>query len=286
MVSIAIPTNSRSGMGEQVAEHFGRCKTYTFIDENGQVLKTVDNTSEHMGGSGLPPELMKKNGADILLCKTLGPRALELCGKIGIDVYIGEFKTVKEMFDAARDQFNKIIEKYAENDNIVAEAVFHIGYSYENEDKWKEALAQYKKIMNQYPITGKGLDIPLYIAKYYEENHEPENMIAAYKEAVAYYDSLSLKNPSTKLGFSSKNLKAQCYIELKDWESAIGVFDEMIESYKGKEDLGVAMIRKALIYRRGLNDIAKAKETLQQLIKEYPESRFIKTATAMLEELK
>ena len=96
---IVIPTNDKKGVESTVADHFGRCQTYTFLNEKGELLKIIDNTSEHMGGKGLPPELMKKHRANILLCKDLGPRALILCGELGIDVYISQAETVKDIFE-------------------------------------------------------------------------------------------------------------------------------------------------------------------------------------------
>ncbi|MBL7142471.1 MAG: NifB/NifX family molybdenum-iron cluster-binding protein [Candidatus Pacebacteria bacterium] len=98
-MKIVIPTDNKKGLEDTVAEHFGRCLTYTFLNEKGEVVEIVDNTSEHMGGAGLPPELMKKHGADILLCKDLGPRALDLCSQLGIDVYVSQAETVKEIFE-------------------------------------------------------------------------------------------------------------------------------------------------------------------------------------------
>ncbi|MFH0961089.1 MAG: NifB/NifX family molybdenum-iron cluster-binding protein [archaeon] len=95
---IAIPTDGKRGLAELVAEHFGRCRTYTFLDERGAIVEIIDNTSEHMGGSGLPPELMKRHGAGVLLCKSLGPRALDLCGHLGITVFVCQAGTVKEAF--------------------------------------------------------------------------------------------------------------------------------------------------------------------------------------------
>jgi predicted Fe-Mo cluster-binding NifX family protein len=89
-MKIVIPTDDKKGLGDKIAEHFGRCNTYTFLDENGKVLEIIDNTSEHMGGVGLPPELMKKHNANILLCRGLGPRALNLCREI-IDELKGGF---------------------------------------------------------------------------------------------------------------------------------------------------------------------------------------------------
>jgi len=97
-MKIAIPTDDKRGLDDTVAEHFGRCNTYTFLDEKGNVVEIIDNTSEHMGGTGLPPELMKKHGANILLCRGIGPRALSLCKQLGIDVYVCQAETVKEIF--------------------------------------------------------------------------------------------------------------------------------------------------------------------------------------------
>lgn len=97
-MKIAIPTEGRRGLEESVAYHFGRCETYTILDEEGKVLDIIDNTSEHMGGEGLPPELLKKHGVRILLCQGLGPRAVDICNKFGIEVYVSSEVSVEGMF--------------------------------------------------------------------------------------------------------------------------------------------------------------------------------------------
>ncbi|MFH1237438.1 MAG: NifB/NifX family molybdenum-iron cluster-binding protein [Candidatus Aenigmatarchaeota archaeon] len=112
-MKIVIPTDDERGLGSSVAEHFGRCNTYTFLDENGRVVEIIGNTSEHMGGTGLPPELMKKHGANVLLCRGLGPRALDLCRQFGIDVYVCQAETVREIFEKWK---NKKIEKAGSED--------------------------------------------------------------------------------------------------------------------------------------------------------------------------
>jgi len=97
-VKIVIPTNHKKGLDDTIAEHFGRCSTYTFLNEKGEVVEIIDNISEHMGGIGLPPELMKKHGANVLLCGDIGPRAINLCKDLGIDVYVCKTETVKDLF--------------------------------------------------------------------------------------------------------------------------------------------------------------------------------------------
>jgi predicted Fe-Mo cluster-binding NifX family protein len=105
-MKIVIPTNDKKELEDTIAEHFGRCNTYTFLDENGKVIEIIPNTSEHMGGIGLPPELMKKHGANMLLCRGLGSRALTLCKELEIEVYVCQAETVKEIFELWKN--NKI----------------------------------------------------------------------------------------------------------------------------------------------------------------------------------
>ena len=98
-MKIAIPTNGMKGIDDEVADHFGRCPTYTILNERGEVVEIIQNTSEHMGGNGLPPELIKSRGATVLLCGEVGPRAIKLCADLGIDVYVCHEKTVRRIYD-------------------------------------------------------------------------------------------------------------------------------------------------------------------------------------------
>jgi len=116
-VKLVIPTNNKKGIDDTVAEHFGRCLTYTFLNEKGEIVEIIDNTSEDRGGKGLPPELIKEHKADILLCKDIGPKALILCKELGTEVYIGQAGTVKEMFEMWKN--NKI--KKASKEDVCEE---------------------------------------------------------------------------------------------------------------------------------------------------------------------
>ena len=98
-MKIVVPTDNKKGLEDRVAEHFGRCLTYTFLNEKGEIVEIIDNVSEHGGGQGLPPELMKDHGTNVLLCRELGPRALNLCKELGIEVYVCQAETVNEIFE-------------------------------------------------------------------------------------------------------------------------------------------------------------------------------------------
>lgn len=198
---------------------------------------------------------------------------------------IARLYIVKEEFEKARSQLIALMNKYPKSATIGSEATFLIGNSYEIEDKWGLALQQYKKIMQEYPVTLRGINIPIYIAQHYRIKFQPDKMVAAFQEAISHYKSLAAKYPNTPLALKTDTLVAQCYLALKDWQSAINTFNSLIEKYKAKLNTDWMMMEIAAIYKKELKDDAKAKETLEKLVKNYPSSRLKQGAAALLKEL-
>ncbi|NOQ53706.1 MAG: dinitrogenase iron-molybdenum cofactor biosynthesis protein [Thermoplasmata archaeon] len=91
---ISVPSMGNNGLDEQVGEHFGRVPTYTIVDTETDAVETLTNTSEHMGGTGYPPELMAKANVDVMVCGGLGRRAIMMFEELGIRVFVGASGTV------------------------------------------------------------------------------------------------------------------------------------------------------------------------------------------------
>jgi predicted Fe-Mo cluster-binding NifX family protein len=53
-----------------------------------------------LGGSGLPPEIMRNHNVDVMVCSGLGPRAIRMFEQFGIEVYVGAYGTVREAIQA------------------------------------------------------------------------------------------------------------------------------------------------------------------------------------------
>ena len=102
-MKIGIPTMGENGLDDVVGEHFGRVPTYTIVDMDTNDIKVIENTSDHMGGQGHPPEILKKEGVTILLCRGLGRRAISMFEDFGIDVFIGASGTVRDAIDAFKN---------------------------------------------------------------------------------------------------------------------------------------------------------------------------------------
>jgi len=99
-MKLCIPTLGENGLDNPIGEHFGRVPTYTIVDLETNDVKVIPNTSHHMGGQGQPPEIMAKEGVNVMVCRGLGRRAIALFEELGIDVYIGASGTVKDAIDA------------------------------------------------------------------------------------------------------------------------------------------------------------------------------------------
>lgn len=188
-------------------------------------------------------------------------------------------------YEKARVVLKEVMLGYKDSGLVRSEAMFLIGNSYEMEDKWDLALAEYKKIMQAYPLTARGLDIPVYIALHYRIKHQPDKMLSAYQEAAGHYKALAAKDPDSALALNAYNLAAKCYIEQRQWKEAVDTYNLIIERFKGKANLASVIFNAALIYRNQLNDPAKAKQCLQLLVNDYPKSRLVKPAKEFLKKL-
>lgn len=100
---ICIPSNGRGGLDDQVCEHFGRAMTFTVYETDGETVDVVPNTSEHMGGTGKPPEIIIRTGSKLLLCSGLGPKAIDLLEAGGVEVYVGAAGTVRDAIACWRE---------------------------------------------------------------------------------------------------------------------------------------------------------------------------------------
>lgn len=97
---ISVPSMGNNGLDERVGEHFGRVPTYTIVDTETDAVETIPNVSEHMGGTGYPPEMMVKAGVNVMVCGGLGRRAIMMFEEMGIRVFVGASGTVRDAVTA------------------------------------------------------------------------------------------------------------------------------------------------------------------------------------------
>lgn len=100
MIRIAFATDTPEGLDGIVAQHFGRCPFYTFVDvENGEVKDwlVVENPAASEHSPGQIPQFVADQGAHIIVAGGMGPRAQEWFLKLGIKPYIRVSGSVKDV---------------------------------------------------------------------------------------------------------------------------------------------------------------------------------------------
>jgi TolA-binding protein len=199
---------------------------------------------------------------------------------------IARLYIVKEEFSRARDQLNRIIDARQKSPVIVSEAMHLIGNSFEIENNWEAALKEYKKLMENYPTTKRGLDAPVYIAQHYKAKFQPEKMMSAYSDAIDHYRLLSERYNNTAFSFKLEMLIADCYAAKNDWKGAATSLEGIIYRYLGKVDVDGLMLNAAMIYSQRLKDHVRAKQIIDTMMRDYPQSKYTSAANDFLKSLK
>lgn len=98
-LKIAFPIEKEGGTEQKVSLHFGPSPYFLLLGGNGEVASLLKNTSAHFGGGKMPPEFLKENGVGKVVCCDMGPKAVEMCAELGIEVYfVSEGASVGEAF--------------------------------------------------------------------------------------------------------------------------------------------------------------------------------------------
>ncbi|MBS7250064.1 MAG: NifB/NifX family molybdenum-iron cluster-binding protein, partial [Candidatus Freyarchaeota archaeon] len=83
-----------------ISEHFGRAPFFAVVDvsEDGRIIsvEAKENTSEHFGGRGYPPEIIAEFNPDFMIVKGMGPRAISMFQERGIRVFMCDAVSIAE----------------------------------------------------------------------------------------------------------------------------------------------------------------------------------------------
>ncbi|WP_135610755.1 NifB/NifX family molybdenum-iron cluster-binding protein [Methanococcoides sp. AM1] len=99
-MKIAIPSTEKGGLDDDIELHFGKAATYTIYDSETEEVEIIENTSVHVGGKGLPHELLVKSGADVVLCSGVGQKIVDLLNENDIEIFVGADGTVQDAINS------------------------------------------------------------------------------------------------------------------------------------------------------------------------------------------
>jgi predicted Fe-Mo cluster-binding NifX family protein len=103
----------------EVDPRFGRARFIVIVDENGNVLEALDNSSNvnAMRGAGIQAgKMLSDKKVDVLMTGYCGPNAFRALSAAGIQVVMEQSGTVRE----ALARLNRNEVEYANNPNVEA----------------------------------------------------------------------------------------------------------------------------------------------------------------------
>jgi TolA-binding protein len=136
------------------------------------------------------------------------------------------------------------------------------------------AKEQFKQIANDYSWTPYGKIAKVYYADCFYNGGKYDDAIKYYREAIgAGVPKIAGAWAQMSLGYS--------YMNKNDYPSALKEFDNVSVKFPDSFLVPSARLQSAACYEK-MNNLVKAKEIYESIIKNYPDSMWIKEAQARL----
>ena len=100
---IAISVETKNGLDSAIAQHFGRCPYFAFVDMEGREVKAVemvDNPFYNGHQPGQVPGFINDNKANVMLSGGMGGRAIQFFQQFGIQAATGATGTVRTALES------------------------------------------------------------------------------------------------------------------------------------------------------------------------------------------
>lgn len=204
---------------------------------------------------------------------------------IASQMTLAKFYAANKKYDNAFATLDGIIAKAGDDLALVSEALLTKGSIYEVQNQWPKALAQYKKMRDEYPLTPLGMQIPLYIGNHYRKNADIAQADAAYEDAVVFYKGIASKNKGSEVGYVASNFLTQAYINLKKYEEAGESIENTIATYPSVFTYMKQLPAAEYIYATLLKNPGKAIALYKQVKEKTKDAKLLKILQERIEEL-
>lgn len=154
-----------------------------------------------------------------------------------IYLQIGRIYMLKGDYAKARTVFAELIQRFSQEPEFCAEALFNTGRTFELEVDFKNAVKTYRAVWQQYPKTEVGLAVPGYIANYCLYSGKQEEAQKFFAEAVGYYIQVAKDSGRSLEGYRALRFLASCYLAQQNWPAAVDTLARMLLDFPGPEYL-------------------------------------------------
>jgi tetratricopeptide (TPR) repeat protein len=240
------------------------------------------NTKVVVNPDVAPPPLLARVEGD--LKKLIAKYPTAHITKIA-NIALVEFYTAHKNYDKALDAISGIMKTYKSDDVIMSTVHFMKGVIYEKRNNWPKALAEFQMLHDKYPYSQLGVQMPIYIAKYYDSKGQDAEARSAYSEARSFYGKIEKDHTGKNLGFIASTLLLQTYINTRNYEEAGRILEETMNTYMGQPVVLQLLPQVENIFVTKLNNPQKAVEIYKSINEKIGDGKLRKALQKRIDEL-
>ena len=87
-------------------------------------------------------------------------------------VVISNLHLIQGNYAEAQKELRNIIQNFSSKGKIASQAYLNIGNIYEAQKRWDDAAGEYNKIIDLYPLSTLGLQMPIYMMQHYQREDD------------------------------------------------------------------------------------------------------------------
>lgn len=188
-------------------------------------------------------------------------------------IYLGLKKT-----EQAHDILKEIYVRFTNSENkdedisknIAAQALFWSGRLYEAKGEIEKAQEEYIILMDQYPLTSRGLQAPVYLIQYYRNQGNLAKMKEASAVAQSHYQELMEQYAGTTIAEQVQRYLLQAYAQEGAWQDILEYWDSESKTEIERSGRLRARVAKADLLASRMENLPEAEEIYKDIITNFP----------------
>lgn len=191
---------------------------------------------------------------------------------------IAQIYILQNQYHKAQEELIKVTQNFSTNAEIASLAQFKIGALYEHQGDWPQAMREYQKVTDLFPLSSMGLKTPLYIGEHYQRSKDGVKADNAYRKAVKYYQKFINEYSGTSVAAALRDYLALAYASQGKWNEAVDIWQTIVNEYPQSQIGETLLFAIGETYSRQIKDLQKAIETYEDFVKRNPGSKIIRYA--------
>ena len=173
-------------------------------------------------------------------------------------------------YKKAADEFLSVEKNYPRKWQQFPKAHFLYAQCFEKMGDWQRALTEFNWVKANFPATPEGLEVPYYIAQYYEKSGEKKLAQDSFERGIEFYRKIVDTYSRTSMAPIAQNYIAKCLLALGRWREAAESFQALAERFPGSRLASASLLAAADIYRVKLDDKTRAANSLREYLERFP----------------